>query len=155
MVQKMKTMICLDNLSYSEFNHFAMLDINNTVLDSNEEISISALDQSFPLMNINTAVFPPVEMDSFNDGVLLVNTIENAQYILGCSNNSKKVLYLYDLDWMFKPLLYDDVYDVLTNKDLTIILRSEDYIQPIKNLCGITFDKIMNRFTLEGLWNLL
>lgn len=151
----MKTMICVDNLLYSEFNYAVMQEINNVVKDSNTEISLATLDQSIPMMSVNTAIFAAAEMDSFSDGVLITHNIKNARSILGCANNSKKVLYLYDLDWMFTPMFYYEVYDTLNSKDLTLILRSEDHIEPVKNLCGKEVDKILNRFTLEGLWNLL
>jgi hypothetical protein len=151
----MKTMICFENLSYSQFNHEVTNEINKYTLLSNEEICISSLDQSYPFTNINTAVFSPLEMDSFNNGVIIANTIRNAENILGCSNNSKKVLYLFDLDWMFYPMFYDDIYNILTEKNIKLILRSEDHIRPIYNICKRKPDAVLNRFSLEGIWNLL
>lgn len=151
----MKTMICFENASYSQFNYEVVNEINKHVLESNEELCITTFDQSFPFANVNTAIFHPSEMDAFNNGVIIAHTINNAMEMLGCSNNSKKVLYLYDLDWMFYPMFYDNIYDVLTNDNLTLMLRSEDHISPIKNLCGRSPNAIVNHFNLEEIWNSL
>lgn len=151
----MKTMVCFDNVSYSQFNYEVANQINDYVSKSNEEICVSSFDQSYPFTNINTAIFHPCEMDSFNDGVIITHTLNNAAQVLGCSNNSKKVLYLYDLDWMFSPMFYDDIYNTLINQDLILILRCEDHIKPVRNLCGRQPDKVLNNFNLEEIWNSL
>jgi hypothetical protein len=151
----MKTMICFDHLSYSQFNYEVITEINNVVLDSAEEICICSMDQTYPFINAHTAIFAPSEMDSFNNGLIISHTLKNAKSILSCANNSQKLLYLYDLDWMFQPILYDDIYETLTNTNLKLILRSSDYIQPIKILCNREPDAIVERFKLEDIWNSL
>lgn len=151
----MKTLICLENLSYSNFNYEAITEINNLVLNSINEICLATFDETMPFMQVNTAVFQPNEIDSFHDGIIILHKIEHAISILESANNSKKVLYLYDLDWMFEPMFYNDLYNVLTNKDLFLILRSEDHVPPIKNLCHREPDAIINNFSLEKIWNSL
>lgn len=151
----MKTLICLENLSYSSFNYEAITEVNKHVADSINEISLMKLDETMPFMQINTAIFHPNELDSFHDGVIITHRIEHAVASLKSANNSKKVLYLYDLDWLFEPMFYNDLYNVLTNKDLFLILRSEDHVSPIKNLCHREPDAIINSFSLEKIWNSL
>lgn len=151
----MKTLICIDNKSYSQCNYDVITKVNKYVENSIEEISFSTLDQTVPFVDINTAVFHPCEMDSFNNGVIIATSISNAKIILSCANSSKKVLYLYDLDWMFQFFEYDELYDILSNKNLKIIARDEDHVSPIKNLCNREPDAIINSFDLEKIWNLL
>ena len=143
----MKTAICLENLSYSYFSKELISEINKYVIESTDEICLVTFDETMPFANINTAVFTPSELDSFYDGVIISHKISHAMSILGCSNNSKKVLYLYDLDWMLEPMMF--------NENLILILRSEDHVSPIKNLCNREPDAIIKNFSLEKIWNSL
>ena len=151
----MKTMICFDHLSYSQFNYEVINEVNKVVLDCTDEICICSMDQTYPFLNVNTAVFAPSEMDSFNDGLIISHTLKSAEAILSCANKSQKLLYLYDLDWMFQPIIYDDIYRVLTNKDLKLILRSSDHIEPIEILCKRKPDAVIEKFNLDEIWNSL
>lgn len=151
----MKTAICLENLSYSAFSKEAISEINSHVTNSIDEVCLVTFDETMPFANVNAAVFAPNELDSFHNGVIISYKINHAMSILGCSNNSKKVLYLYDLDWMIEPMMYNDVYDVLTDRNLNLILRSEDHVYPIKNLCNREPDAIVKNFSLEKIWNSL
>ena len=151
----MKTMICLDNISYSEFGNEIASEINRYVEFANDEICVVAMDQTYPFTDINTAIFHPSEIDSFNNGVIIASSIHNAQSILSASNSSRKVLYLYDLDWMFGTMVYDDLYEILNDNNLTLILRSEEHIAPVRRLCGKKEIRVLENFSLEGIWNLL
>lgn len=151
----MKTMVCTDHLAYSCSNYELFDSINKTVDKNITEISIVPLDISSKVMPINTAIHSVVEMGSFKDGILVCSTIKNAEMILGCATNSRKVLYLYDLDWMFETYMYGDLYDILTNEDLEIIIRSQDFIQPLQKLCNPKISGVLPQFNLEKLWTLL
>jgi len=151
----MKTLICLENLSYSSFNYEAITEVNKHVTDSNNEICLMKFDETMPFMDVNTAVFHPNELDSFHDGVIITHKLEHGIASLRCANNSKKVLYLYDLDWLFEPMFYNDLHKGLSDKELILILRSEDHVYPIKNLCNREPDAIISSFNLEEIWNSL
>lgn len=151
----MKTLICLENMSYSALNTEIIEEVNHHVVNSIDEVCLTSFDETLPFADVNTAIFKINELDSFHDGIIVSNKISHAMSILGCANNSKKVLYLYDLDWMFEPMLYNDIYDVLNNRDLVLILRSNDHISPVKNLCNREPDAIMQKFNLEKIWNSL
>jgi len=64
-------------------------------------------------------------------------------------------LYLYDLNWMYQPMYYDDIYSVLSDPSIVLITRSLHYIQPIKNISNREPDAIIEKFDLEKIWNLL
>lgn len=151
----MKTLILIENESYSQFNYEAIKSANTCIKNSIDDVAFVALDKTAPFMDINTAIFQPNEMDSYNNGLIITSDIRNIEAILSCANNSQKMLYLYDLNWMFESYTYDYLYDNLTSKDLKIILRSESYIKPLKNLCHREPDGIINNFDLEKIWNLL
>lgn len=151
----MKTMICFDHLSYSQFNYEVINEVNKVVLECSDEICICSMDQTYPFLNVNTAIFAPSEMDSFNDGLIISHTLKSAEAILSCANKSQKLLYLYDLDWMFQPIIYDDIYRILTNESLKLVLRSDEHIEPIKTLCDREPNAVVEKFKLEDIWNLL
>jgi hypothetical protein len=151
----MKTTICINNLSYSQFNHEVFNYIDNFVEQSDHDISLIAMDQTMPFRDVNTAIFNISAIDSFNNGLMIANNIENAEAILSSSNNSKKVLILYDMEWMFHKMFYKDIYKVLSNKDLILISRHKDHSEIIKNTCNREPDAIIEKFDLEKIWNLL
>lgn len=151
----MKTMICLENLSYSQFNYEAMIEVNKFCTKSSEEVCFATMDQTMPFMNVQTAVFAPYDMDSFHNGVMVAHTLNLADRVLGCANNSKKVLYLYDLDWMFRPMFYDDIYRILNEPSLKLIVRSEDHAKIIERISSRKAHSIVKNFNLEDIWNSL
>lgn len=151
----MKTLICLENISYSEFNNQAIEYVNEYTKTSIEEVSFCSLDETFPFKSINTAVFKPIELDSFYDGIVIANSIQSMNIVMHSPTNSKKILYLQDLDWMFEQMLYNDVYSILSDKDIILISRSEEHISPIKNISHRRPDAIIEKFNLEKIWNLL
>lgn len=151
----MKTMICVDNLAYSYANYEVFSSINEITSKSPEEISIVPLDITSSFMKINTAVHNVAELGSFKNGILIATTILNAQKILGCASNARKVLYLYDLDWMFRIISFDVLYSILNDPSLTVILRSESFIRPLSAICGDRKYSILPEFNLEKLWNSL
>lgn len=151
----MKTTICINNLSYSQFNNELFSYIDGYIDNSIHDISIISMDQTMPFMDVNVAIFNASAIDSFNDGLMIANNIQNAEAILSSANNSKKALILYDIEWMFHQMFYSTIYEVLTNKDLMLISRDKDHASIIKNTCNREPDAIIEKFDLEKIWNLL
>jgi hypothetical protein len=85
----------------------------------------------------------------------VATNILNANQILTAHGSSRKVLYLWDVDWMFTPYNYEWLYDILSNEKLEVIVRSETHREAVLNLCGKEPIGILQKFKLEQLWNLL
>lgn len=149
----MKTMICVDHLGYCGFNYEAFNEINKRVADL-EEISVATIDITNKFVEIKTAIYNLVEAHSFSNGVLIASSIRNAKRVLSCANTSKKVLYLYDLDWMNSIMRYGEMHSVLSDKRLKIICRSDSHQRAIKRAFGVDAS-VLNKFDLEKIWNLL
>jgi hypothetical protein len=145
----------MQNLSYSSFNYEIVKEVNDMVKNCIDEICIANFDETMPFAQIDTAILPPSEIDSFNNGVIIAGHIDIAHAITGCANNSYKLLYMYDLEWMFKLSDYGYLYDILSNSDLKIVLRSKDHISPFYNLTKREPDSVIEKFNLEKIWNLL
>lgn len=151
----MKTMFLLDHTGFSEQNYFIFKEINELVEDSIEEVSIAVNDVSTKVIELNTAINNIAEIGCFHDGILVATNILNANQILTAHGSSRKVLYLWDVDWMFTPYNYQWLYDILSNEKLEVIVRSETHREAVLNLCGKEPIGILQKFKLEQLWNLL
>lgn len=151
----MKTNICLYHTGYSQFNQEAIDCVNSMTPDRLDDISITCYNPSPDFIDIKCAVFAPNVLDSFTDGIIITNNINHANDVLGCATNAIKILYLYELNWMFKPLSYDLVYDTLNNERLKIILRSPTYEKSMLNVGCKRPMTILEKFSLEEIWNSL
>jgi len=151
----MKTMIFLDNTGFSQANRELFKSIERITSSTLEEISVTSADITNEFIHVNTAIVNPEEVHSFCDGVLIGTTINNAAKVVGSAASSRKVLYLYDLDWMFTELNYEFMHSLLTDERLTVFLRSEDHVTRFYRLCGRLPHGILESFELEKLWNLL
>ena len=150
----MKTMVHVANLGYSARNYSLFNSINEVVENSLEEVSVVPLDMTNACVQLKTAIHQMPEMGSFGDGILLALSFKDAETILGCANNAIKVLYIHDLDWMFEPIEYSRVYDILHNNQLKVIVRSEEYLEPLKKAFGFTPEGT-TQCNLEEIWTLL
>lgn len=151
----MRTMILLDHVGFSEQSYEIIKEVNLTVEDSTEEISIVVNDVSTKIMEVNTAVNNIAEIGCFQDGALIATSVLNASQILSACTSARKILYLWDLDWVFMPFNYSWLYDTLNDDRLEIIVRSEQHAKALKTLCGKEPVGILEQFKLEKLWNLL
>lgn len=151
----MKTMILLDNLGFSEQNYDIIKDINQLVVNSLDEVSFVVNDISNKIAEVNTAVNNIAEMGCFQNGVLICTNLMNAEQILSVNTSSQKMLYLWDIDWVHQAYNYEWIYDILANKELKIVVRSEEHKRALTNLCGKEPLMVLQNFKLEKLWTLL
>tara|TARA_B100001939_G_scaffold301202_1_gene277623 strand:- start:1836 stop:2294 length:459 start_codon:yes stop_codon:yes gene_type:complete len=151
----MKTMILLDHVGFSEQNYDIIKEVNSFVLDSLEEVSIAVNDVSTKVIEVNTAVSNVAEIGCFQDGVLIATNIINADQLLSAHTSAKKVLYLWDVDWLHRAFNYELLYDILSDERLNIIVRSEEHKKALKTLCGREPLGILQNFNLEKIWTLL
>jgi len=151
----MKTMIYLDNTGFSQANKELFESINRVTSLTLEEVSVASADITNEFIHVSTAIVNPEEVHSFCDGVLIGTTINNAAKVVSSVAASRKVLYLYDLDWMLDELSYEWMHSLLNDERLTVFLRSEEHVNPFYRLCGRLPNGILKSFELEKLWNLL
>ena len=151
----MKTMFVLDHTGFSEENYCIFKEINTTVVDSLEEISVAVNDISTKIMEINTSLTNIAEIGCFHGGALVATNVINANQLLSAHSSARKVLYLWDVDWVHQVYNYEWLYDTLTNDSLDIIVRSESHREALLNLCGKEPIGILQNFTMEQLWTLL
>tara|TARA_R110002020_G_scaffold134029_1_gene299089 strand:- start:687 stop:1151 length:465 start_codon:yes stop_codon:yes gene_type:complete len=70
------------------------------------------------------------------DGAAIATGLQEAQTLLKSHNNSDKYLYLWDIEWLTNPVNFSIACDVLLDKRLKIIARSESHAKVINNFCN-------------------
>jgi len=151
----MKTMFLLDHTGFSEQNYVIFNQINKIVVDSLEEISVAVNDVSSKIVELSTAIVNVAEIGCFQNGVLVTTNIINANQALSAHASSRKILYLWDVDWLHGVFNYEWLYDTLSDDRLEVVVRSEPHRHALLNLCGKEPIGILQNFKLEQLWNLL
>lgn len=146
----MKISAIIDNLGPSQ-NAFYMIKEFNKMAAS-YSFSCSAF-----INRITSPVIKPlfscpiVAYFSGYNGIAIATTIREALSILNSSNNSKKYLYLWDLEWIYKPQQYEHVYNVLANPKLKIIARSDSHARLIESFCNKTPSAIVENWNKDQL----
>jgi hypothetical protein len=123
------------DLGPSQMSFYLIKNFNELSRDPN--FSCSAF-----LCNIGVPVTKPLfsccSVSFFSDysGVGIATSIHEADMLLKSNNNSKKYLYLWDMEWLSKPMNYSEVCNVMLDKRLKIIARSKSHAQIIENFCN-------------------
>lgn len=150
----MKTMIVVDNLSFSEKNYCMINEVNQTIDNSITEVSVAIMNFSEKVINTKFAIMNATEIDGFDNGVLIAIDLNSAKDILSSRTNSKKVFYVWDIEWFYRAIKYVDICSVLQNEELTIITKSKKHKEIIERLTNNKVE-ILKNFELEKIWNLL
>tara|TARA_Y100000296_G_scaffold73233_1_gene90503 strand:- start:413 stop:874 length:462 start_codon:yes stop_codon:yes gene_type:complete len=85
------------------------------------------------------------------DGATIATNIETANMMLKTKNNSRKFLYLWDLEWLRRPLDFDDIISVLCHPDINIIARSDSHKNMITNYCNREVAGIVDNWSIGQL----
>ena len=150
----MKTLVITEHLGFSEKNYIIFSEINKIVSSSLDDVSVAPIDLSNKLMDLNFAVLNVSELSSFQNGLIIGTTVNHAIEVASVYTSSKKLIYLWELDWLFNNYDYEKVYDALTNKKIQLITRSEEHRKAVKILCGRE-SSVLQEFELEKIWTLL
>tara|TARA_R100001163_G_scaffold33853_1_gene26220 strand:+ start:583 stop:1053 length:471 start_codon:yes stop_codon:yes gene_type:complete len=125
----------LEDLGPSQKAFYFIKNFNE--LSRNQNFSCSAF-----LCNIGVPVTKPLfscsSVSFFSDyfGIAMSTTIAEADMLLKSHNNSKKYLYLWDMEWLTRSMNYSQVCNILLDKRLKIIARSKSHAQIIENFCN-------------------
>jgi|TARA_R110002012_G_scaffold260919_2_gene442694 hypothetical protein len=134
----------VDNLGPSQMSFYLIKRFNNLIKSVNyapvcfyNNLTRPVITPFFACMNIAC-------LSTFN-GVVLATSLETANTALQTCGKMDKYLYLWDLEWLRKPLDFDNVASVLRHPDLNIIARSEEHKRVIENytnrkICGVVDD---------------
>lgn len=131
----MRVGIVLNNLGVNQ-QAFMAISYANTLIKNNiiNDISLFYCDNSPFVIKSVAAAFNVDKAYQF-DGLLITNDIYTASLIH--STNARKILYLWDLEWLRGKGSYISNLNILKNKDYTIMCRSPYHAKVIENYCGV------------------
>ncbi len=144
----------LEDLGPSQKAFYFIKNFNE--LSRNPNFSCSAF-----LCNIGMPVTKPLfscsSVSFFSDyfGIAISTSIAEAETLLKSNNNSKKYLYLWDLEWLTRPMNYSQACKILLDKRLKIITRSKSHAQIIENFCNKKPIGVVEDWNKEQLLDLL
>jgi len=144
----------LTDLGPSQKSFYFVKNFND--LSTNPNFSCSAFLCNIGIP-VTKALFSCSSVSFFSDyfGTAISTTIAEADMLLKSHNNSKKYLYLWDIEWLVRPMNYSQVCDILLDKRLKIIARSESHAQIIENFCNKKPIGIVEDWNKEQLLKLL
>jgi hypothetical protein len=77
--------------------------------------------------------------------------MEEAEISLKASNNSKKFLYLWDLDWLENPVYFSVAMRILRDDRLKIIARSSSHAEMIEEFTNRPVEGIVDNWDMDQL----
>lgn len=125
----------LDDLGPSQKAFYFIKNFNKLARDPNFSCSAFVCNIGVP---VTKPLFSCSSVSFFSDylGIAIATTLAEAQILLKSNNNSNKYLYLWDMEWVNKPMNYSQVCDILLDDRLKIITRSRSHTSIVKNLCN-------------------
>lgn len=79
------------------------------------------------------------------DGALIAVGFDAADRLMKAATSKERYLYLWDLDHLRDPYRFTDLWD-LFNSDITVVVRSNEIAEYMKNIWGIKEIKIAKNF---------
>lgn len=142
--------VLINDLSVSQKSFYLIKEFNKC---------IDYTDISVGVFHIRGAV-PPVQplfgcksvgfLNSYH-GTLISTSMEEAEISLRTSNNSKKFLYLWELDWIENPVFFSTAMNILRDDRLQIIARSTQHAAVIDNFCNKGVCGIVDNWNINQL----
>lgn len=142
------------NLSASQKNYFLIKEFNKLCLNPDNSCSVFVEQIGFavtkPLFSCPIIAF----MSGYN-GKIISTTLEETSMMIKTATNADMYLYLWDLEWLNRPVRYEQALNILTNKDLKIIARSKSHAKIIENFCNKSVCGIVDNWESEKLLQII
>jgi hypothetical protein len=140
--------------------------VNDLAISQKTFYLISQFNQCIDNTDLSVGVFnirasrPPIKplfgcknvafLNAYN-GVVISTTMEEAEISLKASNNSKKFLYLWDLDWLENPVYFSVAMRILRDDRLKIIARSSSHAEMIEEFTNRPVEGIVDNWDMDQL----
>jgi len=144
----------LQNLGPSQKSFYMIKEFNK--LASLKDFSVSAFYNrpSMPVIKPFFSCRNISFLSGFN-GLAIATSLQDASSLLKSDNNSKKYLYLWDIEWLINPMPFSTAINILLDKRLNIIARSKSHALTIENFCNKKPVGIVDNWNLNQLISLL
>lgn len=137
--------IMLESVANSQ-EAFIAISYANT-LNQNSEYSVNLFTElvATPVIKPNCAIFP-IEKALYTKDLNIATSISTGRFLPTCIAD-KKVLYIWEPEWIFKQMDYIDVYKIINSADI-LISQSDSHDRCIKNISNRKSDYIIPNFNL-------
>lgn len=111
-----------------------------------EEVTRCCMIPSCPILNM-------ADIWGF-DGTVVATNLNNIQTLINSPGPSKKVFYVWDLEWlrlMNYPIMYSDLYNIFSNPKITVVPRSTSHQAILQNNFNIKTHQPILDFDLDAL----
>lgn len=123
------------DLGPSQQSFYLIKKFNELSRDPNFSCSAFVANLGVP---VTKPLFSCSSVSFFSDyiGMAIATNLEEADILLKSNNNCKKYLYLWDLEWLVRPMNFTQVCNILRDNRLKIIARSKSHADIINNFCN-------------------
>jgi len=123
------------DLGPSQQSFYLIKKFNELSRDPNFSCSAFVANLGVP---VTKPLFSCSSVSFFSDyiGMAIATNLEEADILLKSNNNCKKYLYLWDLEWLVRPMNFTQVCNILRDDRLKIIARSKSHADIINNFCN-------------------
>ena len=140
----------VDSLTPSQNCFYLVKAFNKAIENTDLSVGVFYNRQSVPIVKPLFGCSMVNFMISY-DGVIISTDLKNAEASLKIANKADRYLYLWDLSWLEHPTYFSRAMEVLRNKKIKVIARSESHAQVIENYANIKVCGIVDNWNLEQL----
>ena len=148
----LKINIMLESLANSQ-EAFVAISYANT-LNNNKKYSVSLITELVmtPIIKPNCAIFP-LEKALYTDGINIATSISTGRFLKNCIAE-KKVLYLWEPEWIYRNLEYLDTHRIINSANI-LISQCDKHDECIYNLANRKSDFVIPNFDLMEILNVI
>ena len=142
------------DLAASQSSFYMIKEFNKFL--NNPDISAGAFYQraSIPVTPPCFGVKICAHLSSYK-GVLIPTTLELANMCLNFKINTDIYLYLWDMEWLDTPLHFGPAMEILRNKNINILARSESHADCIESFCNKRPIGIVDNWDIDTILNIV
>lgn len=123
------------NLGPSQCNFFLVKEFNKLSEKHDNSCTVFVNDPTVPVIDSSFSC-PVVAFLPHFKGNCISTDIYTTEQILKNSSTSNKFFYVWDLEWTIKRFNYNKTVELMRNKNLKIIARSNSHAAIISNFCN-------------------
>ena len=140
----------VNNLGPSQKCFYLIKEFNKAAMS--KDMSISTFYER-PIVPVTTPHFScrNISFLSGYNGIAIATSLFEAATLLKSHNNSKKYLYLWDIEWLIRPVNFAVACNILLDDRLKLIARSESHATVINHFCNKQLSGIVDNWNINEL----
>lgn len=146
----MKTGILLDHTAFTPLNYLVISEVNRYVGENVDDVIIYCQNVSNRIMEPHCAVIDTSEVPVQTDGCIVAFDLSGAQNLRRAFTPATKVLFLWNLEWLYHSGDFNTIYDILTDPNIKVVVRTDMHARVVENMTNTT-PAVLEEFNLEKL----